>query len=414
MEKKASVLRITETGKRKATLLSHDSLRVMIDDIGGIVPELSGYRDGSWYNAHWQPWFRSHSGDPFDETRHKAFWRGDVMRHMAGNFPCIPTFGPGPVIDGVSIPPHGWTSHLEWRYITSGVEADGTAWALSRLESPGGAMPLSFSKIDALIPGQPVHYSSLRVKNKSPETIEICAAWHNTVGLPFLYPGCRISGAGKTWMTPPAGGEFDKTSRLVLGAEFGSLAEAPLLKGGKADISLIPVSNGFTDFASGAIPKDARTGWLSLSNPYLKMLYLSFFPGPAQAEEDDIILYFNELWMQYGGRPFTPWAPYDGGPDMTRCLGLENAVSAFAYGLEYSRKQKTLMGNPATFTIPAEGQKTMRSGTLMAPWEAGLEDGIQSLEAEEKRLVAKGKTDVFFAADPGFTALKSLEAKHQT
>jgi hypothetical protein len=407
-----SVSRVTEIGERAATVLEHESLRVMIDDIGGMIPEFSGNRNGEWINAHWMPWFRSNSGKPYDDTAHGSFWKANLLYQIAGAFPCIPNFGPGHIIDGIHMPPHGWTANQEWRYVTNDSdEANGALWVLSVMESPDKAMPLSFSKIDAILPGQSILYTSVRVRNRGAGDIEICAGWHNTTGSPFLSSGCRISGAAKSWMTPPPGSEFDTTTRLALGAEFDSLFRAPLLRGGKTDLSVVPAPNGYTDFATGAISKTERTGWLSLVNPGLNMLYLAFFTGPAAAEEDDIILYFNNLWMQYGGRPFTPWAPYEGGPDLSYCLGLENSLSAFANGLEYARNQKSLMGNPTTTVIPAMGQKTLRYGTLFAPC-AGLGEGVDGVTAEEKRLVIRGKENAFFNADPGFTALKSLESRH--
>ena len=70
------------------------------------------------------------------------------------------------------------------------------------------------------------------------------------------------------------------------------------------------------------------------------------------------------------------------------------------------------MGNPTTITIPAANQRTLRYGTLVAPYGENLDEGVDSVEAEEKRLVVKGKENAFFAADPGFAILRSLEVKH--
>jgi hypothetical protein len=155
-------------------------------------------------------------------------------------------------------------------------------------------------------------------------------------------------------------------------------------------------------------------------NPALKLAYVCFFTGPASAEEDDIILHFNDLWMQYGGRPFTPWAPYEGGTDLTYCLGTENAVSAYAYGLEYSRQAKQVLNAPATVRIPAHGARTLRYGVLFAPYEGtALDQGIRTIETDGKtdsgadgpRLVCSGsKESRFFNADPAFTVLKQLDA----
>ena len=117
--------------------------------------------------------------------------------------------------------------------------------------------------------------------------------------------------------------------------------------------------------------------------------------------------------MQYGGRPFTPWAPYEGGPDLTYCLGVENSVSAYAYGLEFSRETKELLGNPTTIMIPSLGQKTLRSGVLFASYEgSSLDEGINSVQATAESLMCTGKENVSFIADPQFTVLKKLEAHH--
>jgi hypothetical protein len=408
-----SAARVTEIGKREATVLEHSLSRIMVDDRGGIIPEFSYHGGSRLVNAHWLPWFRANSERAYNDAEHGAFWKVNLLYNIAGNFPCLPNFGPGHPVEGVTMPPHGWTANETWRFVNRGIDEEtGGAWALSVLESPDARMPLSFRKIDALLPSQAVHYASIRVKNKGDRDIEICAGWHNTLGTPFLQAGCRISGAAEGWITPPAGGEFDTTTRLALGTEFPSLDKAPLAKGGTADISLVPHPLGYTDFAAGVIPAQTRLGWSALVNPVLKMAYICFFTGQAAAAEDDIILRFNELWMQYGGRPFTPWAPYEGGTDLTYCLGTENALAAYAYGLEYSRKVKTVLGAPATVTIPARGERVLRYGSLFAPYDSALDEGIRAIEPDDSRLVCSGLRDAWsFNADPAFTALKKLELK---
>jgi hypothetical protein len=413
-DNKSSVSRVTEIGNREATVLENSGLRVMIDDIGGMSPECSGHHNGEWINAHWMPWFRSNSGQPYNDEEHGSFWKANLLYHIAGNFPCIPNFGPGHIVDGITMPPHGWTANQKWRYVTKDLdEQSGAVWFLSVMESPAKEKPLSFSKLDVLLPHQCVHYTSIRVRNRGWAEMEICAAWHNVLGSPFLSQGCHISASANKWITPPPGGEFDTTTRLAFGAEFSSLAVAPLLKGGKIDLSYVPASIGFTDFVTGAVPKHAPLTWIATVNPFIKMAYISFNTGPAAAGNDDIGLNFNNLWMQYGGRPFTPWAPYEGGPDLTYCLGIENSISAYAYGLEFARETQQLLGNPATVKIPGMGQKTLRSGVLFASYQGtSLDEGIKSIRAEAEELVCIGKEAVPFSADPAFGVLKKLESHH--
>ena len=412
---KIKVSRITELGNREATLLESNNLHVVIDDQGGMIPELSAStnNDGNGapvLNAHWLPWFRSNSGKPYSENETGSFWKANLLYHLAGSFPCLPNFGPGHIIDGISMPPHGWTANLPWKFLKNGFH-EGAGWALSALDSPESAMPLSFRKIDALVPGQNVHYISIAVKNNGAADLEICAGWHNTLGAPFLAEGARLSTCAEAWITAPKGSEFDDTSRFVPGAEFPTLKEAPLLKGGKADISIIPGPIGFTDFAAGRVPAGAALGWSSLVNPGLKMAYICFFSGPGAAGQDDIVLRFNDLWMQYGGRRFTPWALYSGGTDISYCLGTENSAAAFAQGLEYSRQAGKVLDAPVTVRIPAGKEKFLRYGALFAPYgEDVLDGGINKLEGEPDALICLAKGGRWsFAADPAFGVLKTLE-----
>lgn len=408
---RASVQRVVEAGGREASVLETGLVRVVVDDEGGMVPEFSTLQDKRALNAHWIPQFRANSGKAWNEKRHGSYWKNRNLYHIAGGFPCLPNFGIAHLVEGEVMPSQGWTASDCWRYERKGVDREsGAAWAVSRLPRAGCGLDLDFTKIDAVVPGSPVYYTSIRVKNNGGSPAEINAAWQNTVGSPFLQAGCRISSCATRWMTPPPGGEWDETCRLALGAEFASLHKAPLALGGRCDISKVPGLIGCTDFAAGVVPEKAGLGWFSVVNTASKLVYLTFFTGPAAANEDDIVLYFNNLWMQYGGRPFTPWALYDGGTDQNCCLGLANSVSAFANGLDYARRVHELLENPTTTTIPAHGTKTLRYASLFAPYENNiLDDGITAVEAEDNALVCVKSGSWSFPADPSFAVLKRIE-----
>ncbi|GAB1483789.1 hypothetical protein MASR2M78_26050 [Treponema sp.] len=170
---------------------------------------------------------------------------------------------------------------------------------------------------------------------------------------------------------------------------------------------------GYTDFATGVIPRDAPLGWSAVVNPELALVYACFFPGPEAAGSDGIGLRFNDLWMQYGGRPFSPWASFEGGTDLTYCLGTENAVGAFANGLAFSKKQGSLLGAPTTLTLKSASVRTLRYGTLFAPYKDGtLDKGVKKIEGEKKGLAFhSGKKSCLLKADPSFKTLKALEAR---
>ncbi|GMO23491.1 MAG: hypothetical protein Ta2B_02690 [Termitinemataceae bacterium] len=414
-EGRALVSRVKELGGRDASYLENESVKVLVDDQGGMIPQLTSVQERRQINAHWLPNFRGNSGEPYREEKHGDFWKSSLLYNIAGNFPCAPNFGAGHIVDGITMPPYGWTANMDWKFVKSGVGLQsGAAWALSTLKSPESAMPMSFIKIDAVIPSHPVHYTSLTIKNSGAKPIEINTGFHNTVGSPFLQTGCKISASADIWTTPAPGGEFDDTTNLAMGAEFIALTKAPLKNGGKANLSEVPGMVGITDFVTGAIPSDASVGWSSLVNPKLKLAYITFFPGPAAKADleskDDIILYFNDLWMQYGGRRFSPWSSWEGGPDLCFCLGLENSVGAYTYGLEYARSVKKVLDSPTTVTIPANETKTLYYGTLFAPYEKNILDGgIVGISFEEARMICKSSTESWnYNCDPSFKTLKAL------
>lgn len=411
----ARAARVMDTGNRDSSILENGILRVMINDKGGMVPELSARYGNGYLNAHWIPDFRSNSGARFDPKKHGDFWKADLLYSIAGNFPCSPNFGPGNETAGVAHPPHGWAANLQWRYENEGIDEEtGAAWASSTMKSPDARLPLRYRKLDLVVPGHPAHYTSMLIENAGTALAEINVGWHNTVGSPFLETGCRVSVCAESFATAPQGGEFDATGRLAIGAEFRSLAKAPLRTGKRCDLRTVPGMIGYTDFVTGPVPAAARVGWSAVVNPRLALVYLCWFPGPAAAEKDEIALSFNDLWMQYGGRSYTPWAAYDGGTDRSFCLGTENAVGAFANGLSYATKTRRLLGAPTTLLIPPRSSRRLRYATLFAPYASGaLDEGVSTVHQEKNRLVVEGngKKAVKPTVDADFSLLRQLEAR---
>jgi hypothetical protein len=392
MKGKLEARRIAGSG-RASVALGNGELRAVVDLLGGMVPEFSIRRGGRPLNLHWLSPFRGTAGAAYAEARDGAFWKSKLLYNISGNFPCCPSFGPGCRVDGSDIPPHGWTANEEWRLLGLGVdEAEGAAYADFALDSPAPSMPLSWRRREAVFAGMNALFSELEIRNSGTEPISINVAMHNVVGPPFLAPGCRISLSADGFMTSPPETEFDGTGRLAMGAEFSSLGEAPLRSGGKADLSLVPGMIGSTDFVTGVVPRDLGLGWSCVANPSLGLAYLSLFPGAAGLPDGEIALSFNDLWMQYGGRRFTPWAETEGGDDRTYCLGVENSAGAFANGLEYSRSHPELLGNPTMVEVPSGGRRVLRYATAVVEIAAELAaEGIARAEAEGETLVLRGE-----------------------
>lgn len=377
---------------RPCVRLGNGEVRATIDLYGGMVPQFGLEAPGGLVNAHWIPPFREASGRAWDESRDRAYWKAPLLHGIAGDFPCSPNFGPDCRVDGLDLPPHGWTANAAWDLVGTGVdEAGAYAYADFRLESPDQGMPLSWTRRDFMVPGQGVLYSSMAIANKGRADIEINLARHNTLGGDFLRPGCRISLCADRFMTAPRGTEFDDTGRLAQGAEFTSLKSVPLRAGASVDLSLVPGMIGYTDFVTGAVPAGSSLGWSCASSPDLGLAYLCLFPGPGGVPEDEIALSFNDLWMQYGGRRFTPWAEAEGGPDRTFCLGTENAVGAYANGLAYARANPSLLGRPTLVRIPAQASRVLHYATALLRLEGPMQaSGIEEARAEDGGLALRG------------------------
>ncbi len=382
--------KIRESGFREAVLMDNDQIRVVIDAEKGMVPELSMPRGTGRLNAHWQPWFRANSGDPWDEAKHAPFWGAPLLYDIGGNFPCVPNFGPGNRAGSYDLPPHGHTARLAWSQEPPAVTDDEIS-LVSTLEP--GDHPFRYTKKDLLIKNHPVHYTALTIENRGDAPLPYNCGWHNTVGAPFLETGCLIDNNARAFAVPDRGTEFDETGRLAFGGESDSMERMPTRDGGYADMHRVEGITGYTDFITGAVPADSPLGWSSLVNPRLRAVYLTFFTGPASIGEEEIPLYFYDYWLNYGGRSYTPWAAEKGLTDQTFCLGTENSTGCFANGLSHCLKSPALLGHPTYLTLRGKEKKTLYYGTLFASYDTDVLDrGVADVTSDGRDLLIRGKS----------------------
>jgi len=403
--------RLVSDWGRNAVSLENERLRAVVGARGGMMPEFGLKRGAGLLNAHWLPEWRANSGLPWSESEHAPFWKSSLLYDIAGDFPCCPNFGDGCDVDGVSLPAHGWTANGDWRIEALGSE-EGVAYARFGKEGSDARMPLAFEKTDLVFSGQDAYFSIMTISNKGPVSITVNVGRHNTLGPPFLESGCRISLAADSYLTAPKEGDFVATGRLEAGAAFSDLRRAPLAGGGSVDLSLVPGMIGRTDFVTGAVPRGLDIGWSCVSNPTQGLAYLCLFPGLPGLPEGEIALAFNDLWMQYGGRAYTPWASAEGEPDRSFCLGTENVTGAYANGLAFSRMAPELLGRETLIEIPARGRRTLCYGVALVEMDKELAaDGLVGVEADGRGLVLIGaRKSARFSIDASFgTARKFVK-----
>ncbi|MGL4854805.1 MAG: hypothetical protein ACRC37_06090 [Lentisphaeria bacterium] len=400
--------KITDLVGRRGTVLSNDKVRVLVENWGGMTPEFSYKNDCGYVNTHLIPPFRG-SSCQFDEEKHGEIWGIKLPHELAGNFPCFPTFGNESKNRGYVVPPCGHTANLEWEVLASGA-CEEYAFQVAVM---GGEETnnIFYTKYDILLPEHNVHYQVMKIRNERPETFMFGGAWHNTTGQPFLEKGCILSASADLYHTSPVSHDPQQKEQLELNREFQSLKAAPGKNGKLVDISVVPGMIGYTDFLTGRIPQSAKLGWMAVVNPNQDSIYCTFFKGPAIVPNDEFTFYFNHIWLQYGGRNYMPWASYEGGVDRCFALGVESAISAWGYGLDYCDEHPTVMGNPTILPLLAGEEKTLYHGTLIGRIHSeALNNGVSKVEKVENGLcfVGENGNDVEFLVDSGFEKIKLI------
>ena len=92
-----------------------------------------------------------------------------------------------------------------------------------------------------------------------------------------------------------------------------------------------------------------------------------------------------------GADPSRPGPGARAAPTGTYCLGTENAVAAFANGLDYARRCPELLGSPTLVEIPAKGERRLHYASAIVTMGSDLIDnGIDRVEAEGGSLLIGG------------------------
>lgn len=396
---------------RNAAVLTNDLIRVVIEDRGAMALELSTeLSSGGRVNAHALPWLRGTGTSVYSDENSDFRRNNSLFYQKAGSYFCFPNFGTACQNGEIFHETDGYSANGYWMVERYGTDSMfGGAWILSSLTSREAGNRWKIHKVDLLLPGHPVLYTSCTITNNGDRPLDANAAWRNTLGSPFLESGCLLNSSAGQWMS------IDQSlnginGRIASDMPFDDLRKAPLKSGGTIDLTQITGMTGSTDLISGVVPETAKLGWNSVINPRLQLLYFTFFPGPVAQEEGDLPLYFNHFLMDYGGRQFTPWALYDGGTSQVFNLGCGSGTCYFGEGLARSLTQTALMDRPTTVSLAPDETKTAWYASALVPYENPRIGGnFFAVEQVVEGIVAKRtKSWAFIPSDSTFHCLRTI------
>lgn len=401
------VKRINDIVGRQGTLLTNGLIRVVVEDFGGMTPELSYRNEKTYVNTHFVPHFRG-SSSPYDEHKHKE-WGAKLAHELAGTWPCFPNFGNPSFERSYDVPVCGHTAQGVWDILSYGANED----FCYQVGTMGGKHTenIYYKKYDILLKEESVYYQVIKIKNNRDEVFNFGGALHNTTGGTFIEKGCKIAASADLYHTPPVSHDPNQIERLKINVSFDNLKNAPLNGVGTVDLTTVPGLVGYTDFLTGRIPQDADLGWMGIVNPNLNSLYLTFFKGPKSIAPNEFTFLFNHLWLQYGGRNYLPWSKFEGGFDQTLAVGVESGISAWGYGLDYCDKNPVLMGNPTIIPLLPNEEKTLYHGTFVGKLENdGLKIGIKSIKRQRNRLAIQSEDNktITLLADSFFEKIQKI------
>lgn len=397
---------------RVASVLTNDAVHAVIEDQGGMVLEFSApNRLGGRLNAHGVPWYMGKGMSVYNDDNHD-FWRDEqLLYHRAGGYFSFPNVGASSLVGDVLHPNDGASAHGYWMVERYGTDPEsGGVWLLSGLRSKEAGNQWNIRKVDVMLPTHPVLYSGYVMTNTGTAPLQAEAAFQSLLSFPFLESGCFVSSAASHWYVS---GDRERPlvrRRLLPGAIFENLKQAPGFEGETIDMSVFPGMTGTVDFISGLVPRDAALTWTAAVNPRQQMAYVAFAPGPARTPPGYVPADYTHFEFNYGGYQRNPHALYEGGTSLSG--GIISGMGSYYLdgGLSHAVEQGLCDGVPTTFTIGPGESRTWVSGIAFTSYEnPRMNAGFHGVEETGEGLVLKRtKSTIPIPADVSFHALSAV------
>lgn len=297
---------------RYATYMSNETFSTLIEDQGEVVIEMSARNNaGARTSPLSLPYFRG-TGSGVMSDPNGEWWRMSQGLYQAGgayfNFPA----NNDSIIN---------TSNTYWTLRRYGTEDEfGGVWKYSEMKSREKGNHYKVGRVDLILPEHEALYTAISITNLSEEdTLSGNAKWVSMLSSPLIEKGAFINTNASSFAVYPLTYRESGVNRFVPNVVFEELKNAPLMRGGTADASIIPAPTGTYDFIMGSTPSD-ETGWVSVINPSDSMGFFVFTPRKeADNEYEFPYCTIGENWC---GRMDSPWAVFDGATPQIRSLSL--------------------------------------------------------------------------------------------
>lgn len=390
------IRRIPLWESRNATYMSNNLVRAIVEDQGEVAIELSARSiQGGYVNALSLPYFRGR-GIGVLSDQNADWWKSKQSFYQAGGI--YMTF-PGKNEDDILFSNTYW---MVRRYGSDG--ESGGLWRLSEMKSRQEHNRYWAGKVDLLLPGHPVLYTLARVTNTGEEDLVYNAEVHSMLCPPFIESGCFVNTVPAFFTSFAPNFREVAFNRLRSSARFSDLRHAPSVSGSSIDASYIPGPTGSYDYLVGEIAAGEDLGWISVINPRLQMIYLSFFPTMYSRIDDSVMksptidLAFNLL-----GRMDSPWALYEGGT--SQVFSLTTGFGRIDHHDTFS--------TPGRFVLKPGESMDIVSGQAFTSYDnPRMSNGFYTMEKEEGALVFKRtKSYLVVPCDYGFTTVRTLSQR---
>lgn len=367
---------------RNATCMSNDVINIVIEDQGEVCLEISNRCiTGARVNPLSLPYFRGIGSGVLSDSNGEWYQMKQSLYQAGGSYFTFP----------FSSEEHITSGNTYWTVRKYGTEENyGGVWRLSEMKSREEGNRYRLEKVDLVIPGHPVLYTAVRMTNLQDDILYASPSHSVMLGPPFFSPGCFIDTNARNFSAYHTAARELAANRFQSGPVFDELKKAPLIKGGYADASYVPAPTGTYDYLLGKVPDRAKTGWVSVVNPHLQQIFVSFTPADNLDSFPNIFLVENYL-----GRMDTPWALFDGATSQVFSLSL---------GMNYGPK------HTKNFVLEGGKSKTLYYADAFLGYEnPRMNLGFYTTEFIEGGILFKRtKSTIFVPADHNFEAIANV------